>query len=264
MSGGVSAFGGENEKTSTAGGGTSGKLSAGGGVPGGRMPVCGSLPDGGEERMLRVYLADIRPLFQEEMLQRAYTLLDEARRKKLDALGSAAGRAACAAAGLLMRYALEQDGQAGARVEYTTFGQPVPEKGCISISHSGIYAACVLDQGPVGVDIQELRRIRTGMLDRCLTAAERKALVQKWKDPDRGSGTLLPGPERDFLRYFSAKESYMKLTGQGMSMGFDRIRTDWEAGTVCDVDGVWPTARLYECAAPEGYVLIACRAEGTE
>ena len=230
----------------------------------GRMPAFGGVPDVGKERMLRIYLADIRPLFQEELLQRAYALLDEARRKKLDALGTAAGRAACAAAGLLMRYALEQDGQAGARVEYTPLGQPVLEKGCISVSHSGVYAVCVLDQSPVGVDIQELRRVRTGMPERCLTEAERTALTRKWKNADQETGMLLPGPERDFLRYFSAKESYMKLTGQGMSLGFDRIRADWEAGTVCCPDGVWPMARLYECAAPAGYVLTACRAEGTE
>lgn len=263
----------------------------------------------GGEKPVRIYLADIRPLFREETLRRAYGLLDGARQKKMDALGTVPGRAACAAAGLLMRYALEQNGQAGARVEYTPLGQPVTEKGYLSVSHSGIYAVCAWDPNPVGVDIQELRRIRAGMLCRCLTAAERRVLERKWavrgpldaagletafpgregeppardggaSDPRReggvsdprqedgasdprqkdGTGTLSPEQGLDFLRLFSAKESYMKLTGQGMSLGFDRIEADPAAGTVSDPQGQWAAARLYECAAPEGYVLTVCRA----
>lgn len=75
-----------------------------------------------------------------------------------------------------------------------------------NISHSGAYGACALSLIPCGLDIQEVREIRSKkMLERVLTQEEQKR-VQEAKYP-----------EEEFCRYWAKKESFLKLSGNGIT-----------------------------------------------
>lgn len=272
---------------------------------------------------IRLYLADIRPLYQEKTQRYVYERLDEIRQKKADACRQPQARAASLAAGFLAQYALLQNGYGNCRISYGEKGQPRAEKEhmraekgqllaereqprtkagypYLSLSHSGNYAVCAIADRPVGVDIQMRVPIRSGMLRHFFSPEERKRFEEKYglNGHPEGSGNafcdnaegnvrkglLLPKEaEAEFLRLWTAKESYMKLTGIGMGMGFAGICADLDKGTIwqsrmdqkgCEVQEAGKVRAgaehaseegiavfLREYPAPEGYFLTACIAD---
>ncbi len=209
-----------------------------------------------------LYIADIRPLYRKDLQEKVYRMLDPKRQEKADLCKDEKGKAACLAAGFLASYALQNNGCGQGRVWYEKGGRPVVEmpKGkppvFISLSHSGIYAVCALAHRPVGVDIQQIRPVRAGMLRHFLNPEEREAFRQTYQD--RIGEFLEKEAQTVFLRQWTAKESYMKLTGTGMSAGFNNLCADLFSGHVWKKGEENEAAVLKEYPAPEGYFLSAC------
>lgn len=237
----------------------------------------------GTDGRVRLYLADIRPLFTAEIWQKAYGYVDEGRRKKVDACRTVQMKAASLAAGFLAQYALDQSGYADCRILYGEKGQPFLQKkdrvekeppACLSLSHSGDYAVCAVSDRPVGVDIQKRTAVRTGMLRHFFTEDECGRFVRRFeteqtradwggsalsKDPAQGRSSFLPeAAAEEFLRLWTAKESYMKLTGRGMEIGFSNLSVDLEGGVIRERNGRQEPCFIREYKAPEGYFLTAC------
>lgn len=249
----------------------------------------------GNAGWLRVYLADIRPLYREAMQKRVYERLDETRRRKADGCKQPGARAASLAAGFLAQHALWDNGYADCKVCYGETGQPFVCRECmteqatpyISLSHSGDYAVCAICDRPVGVDIQKIQPVRHNML-RHFFAEEEECAFRK-RCGLEGSTTeraFLPEEAaREFLRLWTVKESYMKLAGAGLLLGLSNVAADLEhreawlkpsapgGGTVpaggtapqggnASETGTAPkarrTCRIRELKAPDGYFLTVC------
>lgn len=102
-----------------------------------------------------------------------------------------------------------------------------------SISHSGDYAAVAYSDREVGLDIQRVQELKSPRIyDRVLHKSGKEK-------------------KEDFFFLWTAKEAYVKCTGEGLSGDFTNIYADREGMCIED-------ALLYELAAPEGYFLIAC------
>lgn len=86
-----------------------------------------------------------------------------------------------------------------------------------NISHSGAYGACALSPVPCGLDIQEIRRIRSRrLLERVLSEEEMK-IVQSHENM-----------EREFCRFWTRKESFLKLSGEGITRSMkDLEEPEW-------------------------------------
>ena len=141
-------------------------------------------------------------------LLRLFTAL---RREKLEKLKTAQGREQSAAAE--MAFLLARPAGA-ADYFYGENGKPQTEGGYLSLSHAGPYGLCAWSAEPVGADIerenQSLRR-----------------LARRLFAPDEA--------EDDPLLTWCAKESYVKLTGEGLSRPFPSLRI--EDGRVLDARG---------------------------
>lgn len=113
-----------------------------------------------------------------------------------------------------------------------------------NLSHSGEYVVLVYEKGipSIGVDIQEIRKISESLKRRLLHEEEciPEALSQE---------------ERNVLlnRIWAIKESYVKMTGEGLSHDFRKLRVEFENKTVTDENG--KNAYFEEYEAPEGYVM---------
>ncbi len=134
-----------------------------------------------------------------------------------------------------------------------------------NISHSGNYAVLVYCEGAqvqtssiacemtenctlpqeVGIDIQQYRLMRKGMKERILHEKE-------WT-PAR-----LSLEENQYLnRIWSIKESYVKMTGDGLALDFRKIFIDFEKGIVSAEN--YETAYFQEYQGLQGYALSVCR-----
>lgn len=230
-----------------------------------------------EKGRIRLYLADIRPLLEEKAQSCVYQRMDEERRQKADGCKPPGVRAASLGVGFLAQYALEKNGYEDCCVCYHAGGQPFVRKKSarnaawesaespvyISLSHSGDYAVCALAAIPVGVDIQKKEPIRAVMLRHFFCEAERLEFEKRHELPKSGlrnkEPVFLPDQAaEEFLRLWTAKESFMKLTGEGMAMGFANLSADLEEGLIREKSGLQRTGLIREYKAPEGYYLTAC------
>ena len=160
------------------------------------------------------------------------------------------------------------------RLEYGSHGKPyLPDHPGIyfNLSHSGNYAALVAGCVPCGIDIEKKHRPDKyeGIVRHFFTPDERNYISDS--SPD-GSGEL---QDLAFLRIWTRKESFLKLTGDGLSEDirelsvypappegyyFSEYQLDGHLITVCAPAGVPVTFRgeyveyecnTYECSAYE-------------
>ena len=78
-----------------------------------------------------------------------------------------------------------------------------------SVSHSGKWWACAFGPQELGLDIQQNRPCRA------------EALAQRFFHPDEAAWLQKQGfSQQEFYRLWTAKESYVKLSGRGFGDGF--------------------------------------------
>lgn len=110
-----------------------------------------------------------------------------------------------------------------------------------NLTHSGPLAVLVVANGvEVGVDVEIVRPIRAfeSMLARCLAPAEREAILQ----------LPLASRDREFLRYWSHKEAYLKAVGEGIRRPLTSIVVDLGASPywrVFDHSGIEETTESW-------------------
>lgn len=226
-----------------------------------------------KKKSYTIYIADIRPLLKEKTGQKVYRRLPESRQKKADSCKTPTAKAASLAAGFLMEYALKKQGNAEYRIEYEEGGAPIvlaskkadetdDRRFFISVSHSGDYAACVISDRPVGIDIQQIRPVRTNTLHHFFSEAGIKAFVSDY-EISQETAFLNEKARNAFLWQWAAKESYMKLTGEGMRLGFERLLIDRIGKNICIRDQMnrYAPARIYEHHVLEDYCLTVCVGE---
>ncbi len=96
-----------------------------------------------------------------------------------------------------------------------------------NISHSGKYVVCAFSDRPVGIDLQEI----PGKLEQTLKLARRFFSEQEYSTMTDLLNNSDPAGEQTlflFTRFWTARESYIKLTGQGLSDSFKNFRPDLE------------------------------------
>lgn len=71
-----------------------------------------------------------------------------------------------------------------------------------NISHSGEYLAIAVSERPVGIDIQEPKHIKDGMFKKVVQQSE--------------AGLIGEECQKDFLRLWTLKESFVKAEGKGL------------------------------------------------
>lgn len=122
-----------------------------------------------------------------------------------------------------------------------------------NISHSGDYVVLAFHAGTdvIGVDIQQLRVMREGMEKRIL---HEKEIVPEFKSEDE---------RREYMnRLWAVKESFVKMTGEGLARDFRTIFVNFMNGTV-EVEG-GNKAAFSVWRWKEDYYLAVCSANKEE
>ncbi len=179
--------------------------------------------------------------------------LPESRRVKAEKYTNPSVRAVSIAAGLLLSYAVKaetgydadqyeiRESESGKPEIYVTdraydeaaddaYGDSVDKSGhksghCanaihISISHSASYAAVVVADSPVGIDIEEKHD------------TEFRVTKRMFSEPDKERVFSSEDPDTEFRQIWTEKEAYLKCTGEGISIPMKSFFTDPES---CEV-----------------------------
>lgn len=92
-----------------------------------------------------------------------------------------------------------------------------------NLSHSGDYVVAAFDKNPVGIDIQEYRKIKESTAKHFLTA---------WELEQIGMQTEVAEREALLCRLWTIKESYVKLTGEGMKKSMKQFQINRQSSRV--------------------------------
>lgn len=81
-----------------------------------------------------------------------------------------------------------------------------------NISHSGKYAVCALSEVPCGIDIQEKKELKN-----------RRIFEKILSTKEQSEALLSTDKTTVFYKYWTRKESFLKLTGQGITVDLREI-----------------------------------------
>lgn len=208
-----------------------------------------------EKMTVELYVIHTEFLNDEAVFNRKLQQVSENRRKKVLECKTTEDKKRSLAAGLLLEEILKAKGYHPNEVETDKNGKlylPKIHDFFFSLSHSGDYAVCGVCDVPVGVDIQKKREMKENIAGRFFCSKEVEIIEEQ------------PGEKRAdmFFRYWTGKESYLKLTGQGIFGGMDTFFVDLEGKRIVDPDNEKKDIFLKEYRCLKDYFIsAACYSE---
>jgi len=152
-----------------------------------------------------------------------------------------------AGASLLLRWVLRRHGIDCGTLGYGDNGKPYADGIFFSLSHSEDMVVCAVGGSAIGCDIEKLTAPREKVAARYFNAAELEYL----------NSFALEDRAKAFFRIWTMKESYLKMTGEGLSAPLDsfcvRIGED-----ISIIRGGMPCACRIKEYNIEGYYLSVC------
>lgn len=144
----------------------------------------------------------------------------------------------CILSYLLLRHALKSRfGLHDPVIEFPQRGKPfLPEHADIHFNISHCRSGCMVGVSavPIGVDMQDIRAFSPRVVEYCCSENERKCIGQSTQ------------PDAEFARIWAMKESWLKLTGNGISSNMSALDTTQLANHI-------EVVRLRDC-----YIAVAC------
>lgn len=205
---------------------------------------------------MKIYAAKVCEI-PDRLCGRLFPLLDRRRLEKVMALKHEKERLRSIYAGLLLRHAFLAEGHSEnmwQRVEIMegSHGKPYLSN-CAdffySLSHSGEWVICAVNDIETGADIQEVGASKLAVAKRFYSDEEYRRLLQYASETDRQT--------MDLYRIWAAKESCVKFTGRGIGAGIQRYVTDSAYTHIYDIEeNSFYFIRLYE--EIQGYIICVC------
>lgn len=165
---------------------------------------------------MEIYYTKTEQLSEAE-IEKIFKFLPAERVEKIQRMKTEKSRQQSMTAGLLLEYGFRERGFSGKELTFlkNADGKPyikeLPELH-YNLSHSGFYAALVIDKYPVGIDIEETKERSRKLVKRFFSEEEKAFLLNRWSD-------------EAFTRFWTRKESFLKATGFGMRMPLDAFST---------------------------------------
>lgn len=199
------------------------------------------------ETMVKTYVLDVSKLPDPKECPEVLFGLEEKRKEKIQRSRQEKDRKQSLGAGVLLKKCLEERGCSVSDIRYNEHEKPEVDGCFFNLSHSHDKVVCVTGDAPVGCDIEKKGRYREGIAERFFTDNEVGYLNQFERDRKRD----------EFLRLWTMKESYLKMTGEGLQLALDRIEFEFKEKV-----NVYRDRELCDCNIIEyeidGYILTVC------
>lgn len=129
----------------------------------------------------------------------------------------------------LVEHLLATDNQMAYRYAYGPHGKPYVEGESplyFSLSHSGEYVLLAVSDREVGADIQQIKEADIDKIAGHFMTAEEYG---QWNEE------TIEAKKELFYQIWAGKEAYLKLTGEGMTAGFQTVYYEDEKQTMVDM-----------------------------
>ncbi|MCH5211243.1 MAG: 4'-phosphopantetheinyl transferase superfamily protein [Oscillospiraceae bacterium] len=147
----------------------------------------------------------------------------------------------------IMESALKQHGFLAENVVIGKNGKPECDGVYFNLSHSADMVLCAVSDVPIGCDIEKVTDAPMEVAERYFSEKERRYIANAQNPADA---------DRRFFRLWTMKESYMKMTGEGMSLSPDRLETD-PCGLTIMRDGILQSCAIQNSAIDD-YEISIC------
>ncbi len=201
--------------------------------------------------MIKLYVAEIRNLQDPKENSALLEGLAKYRQEKILRYKYAMGRIQSLGAGLLLKKVLNEYRIPQDSIKIGKNGKPEAEGFHFNLSHTDGLVICVVGKKAVGCDVEKIKKASTEIAKRYFTDSEISYLREC-------SNEVF---DREFFRIWTTKEAYMKMTGEGMSLGLNHVE-------VCFYDekiSVWREGKKADCYVKEydipGYKITVCSEE---
>ncbi|MEE0980826.1 MAG: 4'-phosphopantetheinyl transferase superfamily protein, partial [Acutalibacteraceae bacterium] len=127
--------------------------------------------------------------------------LPQERREKFEKLKIKRDKENCVISYLLLKKALKNFGIESFEILIGENGKPFlkdRENVFFNISHTSSGVAVVADKNPVGIDVQDILEVKSGVVERCFSEKEKELIFNS------------ASPEKEFTRLWTLKESAVK------------------------------------------------------
>ena len=148
----------------------------------------------------------------------------------------------------LMEETLKKHGFRAENVTIGKNGKPECNGVYFNLSHSEDMVLCAISDVPIGCDIEKVTDAPMEIAERVFSEKERRYIT--------GAGSALETNHR-FFRLWTMKESYMKMTSEGLNLSPDRIEINLDNLTVMR-DGILQSCALQNTAYDD-YEISVCR-----
>lgn len=185
--------------------------------------------------MLKCYWADIVLLENSQVFELWLEKVNSQRREKVLRCKQDIDQKRSLLAGVLLRYALEQEGLCYETLVFGVEenGKPILESQNgieFSISHAGNYVLCCISDELIGADIE--------VAGKSIFHSEKEEKLERMAARVLAPSEYMLFLDRDFeqkkrlfLKYWTRKESYSKAIGKGLAMDFSKIDTENMTGS---------------------------------
>ncbi len=197
--------------------------------------------------MVTVYATNISKLPDPKEMPQMMAQLPLERQEKTMRYRFADKRKQSLGAGLLLEYVLKLHGKSSSDMRFGENGKPELDNFCFNLSHAGDFVICAVSRKLVGCDVEEITTEPKHMAEKFFCKSENEHLNH------------LVGAERinEFFRIWTLKESYMKMTGEGMCLALNRMEFIFEESVKVYRDSEFCSCRIKEYEIP-GYKCSVC------
>lgn len=165
----------------------------------------------------KIYIADTTELEDEISYQRAYRMVTVERQKKADRFRSRKGKRLSVGVEFLLMQGLQAWGlkRSDVTFRYGARGKPylAGEHGVFfNLSHSGDLVVCAISNREIGCDVQKLMDKKKNVAEHFFAREEYETILNQPSERER---------QEMFFRLWTLKESFLKVTGEGMNLPMD-------------------------------------------
>lgn len=198
--------------------------------------------------MVKIFMSNISELEDPKENLELLEGLSLYRKQKIERCLQEKGRKQNLGAELLLEQVLKQYGKSEDQIVRSENGKPEIEGFYFNLSHAQDYVICVVADNPVGCDIEAIKEAPLRIAERYFSERENEQL---------NSVHTIEEKSEMFYRMWTIKESYLKMTGEGLQVPFKCVEVILGEETKIYRDG-----KLEECVVKEkelpGYKLSVC------